>query len=174
MKPEDNDNKLWELKAYSDADFAGAKETRISVTGYVVYFMSVPVCWRSRGQKSVTLSTTEAEYVACSEVVKEVLFFLQLLKHLQVELQLPISVHVDNIGAIFLAENQNSSDRTKHVDTRYRFVQQYIRDGTVLNEFVHSCDNDSDIFTKNTTRKIHHRHSEKLIWTKEEYESEAR
>jgi len=84
--------------------------------------MSVPVCWHSRGQKSVTLSTTEAEYVACSEVVKEVLFILQLLKHLRVEVQLPIRVHVDNIGAIFLAENQNSSDRTKHIDTRYHFV----------------------------------------------------
>ena len=173
LKPEENDNKLWELKAYSDADFAGDKETRISVTGYVVYFMSVPVCWRSRGQKSVTLSTTEAEYVACSEVVKEVLFILQLLKHLQVELQLPIRVHVDNIGAIFLAENQNSSDRTKHVDTRYHFVRQYIKDGTVLIEFVRSHDNDSDIFTKNTTSEVHHRHSEKLTWTKEEYESEA-
>jgi len=38
VRPEDDDNKLWELKAYSDADFAGDKETRISVTGYVVYF----------------------------------------------------------------------------------------------------------------------------------------
>jgi len=65
LKPEDNDNKQWELKAYSDADFAGDKD--ISVTGYVVYFMNVPVCWHSHGQKSVTLSTTEAEYVACSE-----------------------------------------------------------------------------------------------------------
>jgi hypothetical protein len=55
LKPEDNDNKQWELKAYSDADFAGDKETRISVTEYVVYFMNVLVCWRSRGQKSVTL-----------------------------------------------------------------------------------------------------------------------
>jgi len=44
----------------------------------------------------------------------------------------------------------------------------------VLIEFVHSRDNDSDIFTKNRTSEIHHRHSEKLIWTKEEYESEAR
>jgi len=122
----------------------------------------------------VTLSTTEAEYVACSEVMKEVLFILQLLRHLQVKIQLPIRVHVDNIGAIFLAENQNSSDRTKHVDTRYHFVRQYIRDGTVLIEFVRSCDNDSDIFTKNMTCEIHHQHCEKLIWTKEEYESEAR
>jgi len=44
LRPEDNDNKLWELKAYSDADFAGDKETCISVTGYVVYFMNIPVC----------------------------------------------------------------------------------------------------------------------------------
>ena len=88
LKPEDNNNKQWELKAYSDADFAGDKETRISIMGYVVYFMNVPVCWRSKGQKSVTLSTTEEEYVACSEVVKDVLFILQLLKHLQIEVQI--------------------------------------------------------------------------------------
>jgi len=53
-------------------------------------------------------------------------------------------------------------------------LRQYIKDGTVLIEFVRSHDNDSDIFTKNTTSEIHHRHREKLIWTKEEYESEAR
>jgi len=104
----------------------------------------------------VTLSTTEAEYVDCSEVVKEILFILHHLRHLQVKVQLPIRVHVDNIGAIFLAENQNSSDRTKHVDTRYHFVQQYIRVGTVLIEFIRSCDNDSDIFTKNMTSETHH------------------
>ena len=102
--------------------------------------MNVPVSWHSHGQKSVTLSTTEAEYVACSEVVKEVLFILQLLRHIQVKIQLPIRVHVDNIGAIFLAENQNSSDRTKHVDNRYHFVRQYIKDGTVLIKFVRSFD----------------------------------
>jgi len=43
LKPDDYDNKLWELKAYSDVDFAGDKETCISVTGYVVYFMNVPI-----------------------------------------------------------------------------------------------------------------------------------
>jgi len=43
LKPEDNDNKQWELKAYSDADFTGDKEKHISVMGHVVYFMNVPV-----------------------------------------------------------------------------------------------------------------------------------
>jgi len=44
-----NDEK-WYLKAFSDADFAGNKDTRISVTGYIVYFKRIPVCWRSKGQ----------------------------------------------------------------------------------------------------------------------------
>ena len=135
--------------------------------------MNVPICWRSRGQKGVTLSTTEAEYVACSEVVKELLFIVYLLRHMKIEVELPIRVNVDNIGAIFLAENQNSSDRTKHVDIRYHFIRQYIKDGTIMVEFVRSSENDSDIFTKNVTSETFSRHSEKLTWTKEEYKTEA-
>ena len=92
---------------------------------------------------------------------------------MKIEVELPIRVNVDNIGAIFLAENQNSSDRTKHVDIRYHFIRQYIKDGTIMVEFVRSSENDSDIFTKNVTSETFSRHSEKLIWTKEEYETEA-
>jgi len=125
--------------------------------------MNVPICWRSRGQKGVTLSTTEAEYVACSEVVKEILFILYLLRHMKIEVELPILVNVDNIGVIFLAENQSSSDCTKHVDIRYHFIHQYIKEGTVLIEFVRSSENDSDIFTKNVTSETFNKHVKKLI-----------
>ena len=90
-----------------------------------------------------------------------------LLRHMKIEVELPIRVNVDNIRAIFLAENQNSSDRTKHVDIRYHFIRQYIKDGTIMIEFVCSSENDSDIFTKNVTSETFSRHSEKLTWTKE-------
>ena len=93
---------------------------------------------------------------------------------MKIEVELPIRVNVDNIGAIFLAENQNSSDHTKHVDIRYHFICQYIKDGTIMVEFVCSNENDSDIFTKNVTSETFSRHSEKLIWTKEEYKAETR
>ena len=59
----------WALKALSDSDFASDKETRISVFGYIIYFCGIPIAWRSKGMKSVVLSTTEAEYMALSEVV---------------------------------------------------------------------------------------------------------
>ena len=63
--------KKWALKALSDSDFASDKETRISIFGYIIYFCGIPIAWRSKGMKSVVLSTTEAEYMALSEVVKE-------------------------------------------------------------------------------------------------------
>ena len=86
------------------------KETRISAYGYVIYFCGVPVAWKSKSMRSVVLSTTEAEYVAISEVVKEIKFIYQLLESIDVKLSLPIKVRVDNIGAIWLANNSGISE----------------------------------------------------------------
>ena len=88
----------WALKALSDSDFASDKETRISVFGYIIYFCGIPIAWRSKGMKSVVLSTTEAEYMALSEVVKELNFIVQLLQTLNIEVELPIIVYVYNVG----------------------------------------------------------------------------
>jgi hypothetical protein len=63
-----------EHKGFCDSDWAGDPETRVSVTGFVIYLLDVPVCWRSKSQKGVTLSSTKAEYVSISEDVKEVNF----------------------------------------------------------------------------------------------------
>ena len=95
----------WPLKALSDSDFASDKETRISVFGYIIYFSGIPIAWRSKGMKSVVLSTTEAEYMALSEVVKELKFIVQFLQTMNIEVELSITVYVDNVGAIWLSNN---------------------------------------------------------------------
>ena len=97
-------------------DFASDKETRISVFGYIIYFCRIPIAWRSKGMKSVVLSTTEAEYMALPEVVKELKFIVQLLQTMNIEVELLITVHVENIGAIWLSNNRTTSERTKHID----------------------------------------------------------
>lgn len=98
MKP-DLDKEEWKIKGYSDSDYAGDKNNRISITGYIIYIMNAPVAWRSKSQRSVTLSSSEAEYVALSETTAEVMFIKQILEFLQVKLSLPIEIKVDNIGA---------------------------------------------------------------------------
>ena len=81
--------------------------------------MGVPLTWKSKSQRSVTLSSSEAEYVALLEAAKEIKFVYQLLQSIGIDIKLPITVKVDNIGAIFMSENTSTSRRTKHVDVRY-------------------------------------------------------
>ena len=104
--------------------------------------------------KSVVLSTTESEYMALSEVVKELKFIVQLLQTMNISVELPITVHVDNVGAIWLSNNTNRGDRTKHKDIRTAFVKEYQEDGKIIIKFVKSEDNEGDIFTKNTSSII--------------------
>mmetsp|Transcript_10573 Transcript_10573/g.23455 ORF Transcript_10573/g.23455 Transcript_10573/m.23455 type:complete len:134 (+) Transcript_10573:455-856(+) len=127
--------------------------------------MGVAVAWKSRGQKSVSLSSTESEFYACSETVREILFIVQVLESMGIKVKLPITVHVDNVGAIFLANNQTSGDRTKHIDTRYHFVREYIEDGTIKVVFVKTHLNDADLHTKNVAGELYEKHSRKLICT---------
>ena len=158
----------WVLKALSDSDFASDKEMRISVYGYVIYFCGIQIAWRSKGMKSVVLSTTEAEYMALSEVVKELKFIAQLLQTMNITVELPITVHVDNVGAIWLSNNRNTGDRTKHIDIRTSFVKEYQEDGKIIIKFVKSEDNEADIFTKITMNIIYQKHQEKLVWDRKE------
>jgi hypothetical protein len=128
--------------------------------------MGVPISWKSKGQRGVVLSSTEAEYVAVSEATREIKFIVQVLESINVKIEYPIIVHVDNVGAIFLANNKTTSERTKHVDIRHHFVREHIEDGIVKIVFVKSCDNDADIFTKNLAGEPYEKHTEKFLCDK--------
>ena len=136
--------------------------------GYVIYFCGITIAWTRKEMKSVVLSTREAEYMALSEVVKELKFIVQLLQTMNITVELPITVHVDNVGAIWLSNNRNTGDRTKHIDIRRAFVKEYQEDGKIIIKFVKSEDNDADIITKNTSSIIYQKHQEKLVWDKKE------
>ena len=160
------DMKKWALKALSDSDFASDKETRISVFGYIIYFCGIRIAWRSKGMKSVVLSTREAEYMALSEVVKELKFIVELLQTMNIEVELPITVYVGNVGAIWMSNNRTTSDKTKHIDIRTSYVKEYQEEGKIIIKFVKSEDSEAHIFTKNTTNVIFQNHQKKLVWDK--------
>ena len=101
-----------------------------------------------------------------SEVVKELKFIVQLLQTMNIETELPITVHVDHVGAIWLSNNRTTSDRTKHIDIRTSFVKEHQEDGKIIIKFVKPEENEADIFTKNTTKRIFQNHQNKLVWDK--------
>ena len=109
----------------------------------------------------MTLSSSEAEYYAISEVASELLFVKQVLDFLEVQVDMPMTIRVDNNGAIYLANNAYSGGRTKHVDTRIHFVRDLIQgDEKVLEtKFVKSAENKSDTFTKNTSNDLFWKHT---------------
>ena len=159
---------VWQLIVYSDSDWAGDQDTRRSVSGYMIFLNGVLICWRSKAQKSVALSSSEAEFYACGEAVREIPFIVQILLFLGIPVKLPVVVHVDNIGAIFMSENTTSSNRTRHMDTRWHFVNDFQQDGLIKVEFVKSAENISDVQTKNVTGEIHQTHLGKYVSEKKD------
>ncbi|KAE8731199.1 SWI/SNF-related matrix-associated actin-dependent regulator of chromatin subfamily A member [Hibiscus syriacus] len=113
---------------YCDLDYAGDLDKRRSTTGYVFTFAKAPVSWKSTLQSTVALSTIEAEYMAVTEVVKEVIWLQGLFGELGME-QKHIKVHCDSQSAIHLAKNQVYHARTKHIDVRYHFVREILEEG---------------------------------------------
>ena len=125
--------------------------------------LSVAISWKSKGQRSVTLSSSEAEFVALSEAAKEFKFVIQVLQSMKIPVEFPVIVRVDNVGAIFMAENVSTSERTKHVDIRYHFVGEFVFDGVICIFFVQSDKNHADIFTKNVTKDLFEDHIKTMI-----------
>ena len=81
---------------------------------------------------------------------------------MKVKLQLSIKVHVDNKGEILISQNPTVK-RTKNIDTRYHFICQYINDGVIEIEFVHTEKNKSDIMTKNFAKDKHQSKCEDVV-----------
>jgi enoyl-[acyl-carrier-protein] reductase (NADH) len=72
----------------------------------------------------VTLSSSQAEYVAIAEAVKEIKFIHYLLREIRIKVNLPITVKTDNVGAMFMAQNASSGVRTHYIDTCYHYVRE--------------------------------------------------
>ena len=78
----ENDGKIvWTMRGISDATWGSNKEDERSVMGYILYFMNVPIAWKSKNQGHASLSSCEAEYIAISELVKEVMFARQIAEY---------------------------------------------------------------------------------------------
>ena len=115
------------LVSFADADYASRSADRRSVSGRVVMCAGGPVSWHSKTQNCVTLSTTQAEYVAMSDMRKEILFLRQGWCFMQPEAKMPcITMHEDNDGAIQIAKHTNLNLNLKHIDARHHFLREQV------------------------------------------------
>ena len=112
------------MEAYTDLDFGACLDTRRLVLGAALMLAKGAISWHSRMQEVTATGTSEAEYVALSEVVKEVLFLRQVQEFMEPSMRVGVvNVFEDNEGAIKLATNKHASRRTKHIDVKHHLVR---------------------------------------------------
>ncbi|KAJ0392071.1 hypothetical protein ATCC90586_011078 [Pythium insidiosum] len=136
------------LAAWSDSDWASDANTRRSTTGLMLTMNGGPVVFKSKLQRTVALSTAEAEYMAISMCTQEVLWARTLLEELGHAQTQPTKINTDNKSAIAIAKNVGYSARAKHVDIRYHFVRAHIAAGAVDLQYVPSASQLADFLTK--------------------------
>lgn len=142
-------NNNWQsVNAYSDADFANDLNSRKSTTGYVIKLGNYPVIWKSKKQAVVSLSTTESEFLAACETVKEIIWLRRLICEIvESKCEKPV-LHVDNQSAIRLIKNPEFHQRTKHIDVKYCFIRENYNQGCFELKYVKSEEQLADILTK--------------------------
>ena len=132
------------LCAYADADWA----TPFSISGGLIAFMSVPLHWYSRTQRSVSMSSTEAEYFALCTVVKDLLFFRDLLRDLGVQLDAPTRIATDNKSVIDLSFDAVAFKKTKHILRAAEFVRDLAARRVIQVHWIAGSNNPADLLTK--------------------------
>lgn len=117
-------------------------KTRKSTIGLIMKLGESTIAWSSSKQKIVALSTTEAEYVAASQAVKEIIWVKSLLTDLALFSNLKTTLNIDNISAILKLNIKNPEfhQRSKHIDVRYHFIRDKYKEKKFILEHVSSKD----------------------------------
>ena len=151
------------LHCFVDADFAGGwsqadsenADNVLSRTGYVIMYADCPILWVSRLQTEIALSTAEAEYIALSQSLRDVIPLITLLKEINtvfpVHVKTPTfvcKVHEDNQSCITMATASKFSPRTKHIALKYHHFRSYVKNGTIQITYCRMTEQKADILTK--------------------------
>ena len=118
--------KSFTLKTYTDADWASCVDDRKSTSGGAFYLGRSLVAWPSKKQTSITLSTTEAEYIAATTCCTQVMWMKQTLQDMKVSIDEPISIKRDNTSAISISKNPILHSKTKHIPIKYHFLREQV------------------------------------------------
>ena len=134
-----------QLCGYCDASWGDSIDDRRSRSGYVFILGNCALSWNSRLQSTVALSSTEAEYMAMCEGVKEAIYLKGILTEIKKNPKLPIIIFEDNNSAM----NPVHHKRTTHIDIRYHFIRKHTcEDSTIKFVSIPTNKQVADHFTK--------------------------
>jgi len=118
------------IVGYTDAD-GMSNEDRHAISGYVFLIDGGAVSWSSKRQELVTLSTTEAEYVAATHAAKEAVWLRAFISEVFQPINNPLTLYSDNQSAIALTKNDQFHARTKHINIHFHYIRYIVADGKI-------------------------------------------
>ena len=152
----------FEITGSSDSDFAKDPETRRSVSGWSVFLNGAPYTRKSKMQKFVTLSVTEAECVAATNCVQDMMFGKHFLEGMELKVKLPMTLFMDNKGGVDIFNNWSIAGNTRAVSVRFAYIRELKEAGMLQIKWIKGEDNCADIFTKNLSGVNYHKHVKKF------------
>ena len=165
LKPDKNKG----VNCYVDADFAGGytratandPASVLSRTGYVIFYYGCPVLWASKMQTEICLSTVEAEYVALSQAMRDVIPFLDQTQEMESiyghDKECPVihcKLFEDNNGALELAREPRYRPRTKHIAIKYHHFREHVKTGRISINAIDTTEQIADQFTKGLSKGV--------------------
>src|SRR5258708_27128027 len=113
------------LIACTNSDWASDPQKQRSQTGYFIWLAGGAISWTSRAQKTIALSSTEAEYMALSDCSHQVVWMHSLMGELSYHLK-PVPICGDNQGSIFITSNPVTKKRSKYINIRYHYITEVV------------------------------------------------
>ena len=135
------------LVGFSDADYAGDKVDRKSTSGTYHILGRSLVCWSSKKQNCVSISTAESEYIAAGSCCAQLLWMKQTLKDYGIHLK-QVPLYCDNESAIKIANNPVQHSKTKHIKIHHHFLRDHVMKEDIDIIHVNTEEQLPNIFTK--------------------------
>src|ERR1700733_9406090 len=146
---------------YSDASFTNNYD-HTSVSGYAFTSARGAISWGSKKQNTVSLSTTEAEYVCLSDTAHESTWLHNLYTEIGYTQKEPTLVYGDNMSALAIAKNPHYHKRTKHFDIKHHYIHEQIANKNIVIKYLPMAQMTADIFTKALLKQAHKTHMKSL------------
>jgi hypothetical protein len=124
------------LKAYSNAYWAGCVDGRKSTSGGALFLGESLVAWISKKQSSISLSITEAKYIAATECCTQVEWMKQTLQDIKMVFEEPTTIYCDNTSAISLSKNPVQHSTSNHIPIKYHYLRNHAENKNIKLEYV--------------------------------------
>ena len=148
----DGTHDITTITTYTDANWGGTQQglqtDGKSTSGTITMIGNSPVCWSSRKQNCVSMSTMESELIALSSGCQDSLWARNLLRELLPTSLISIKIMCDNLPTVLQTQNLSNKPIVRHIDLRYHFARDLVNKGILSVNFVPGKQNPADLLTK--------------------------